>query len=192
LQCFLQFMELTQEKVNLIIEQDRRTILELYHATFNLLMSAAVRYKNNQEDQMTLVNNAFLKIVTNIQHYKIGSAYFSWAKRIIQNEIIDDFRKNKKYKELFNFESDETASNEISHSEIDAQIEAEQLQLMLNNLPPATRLVFNLYAIDGFESKEICEQLDLSYETVKWHIKEARKKLRILINQTNNQIATIH
>lgn len=185
-------MELTQEKVSLIIDQDRRTILELYHATFNLLMSAAVRYKNNQEDQMTLVNNAFLKIVTNIQHFKLGTAYYSWAKRIINNEIIDDFRKNKKYKELFNFESDETVSIEIVHSEIDTQIEAEQLQIMLTKLPPATRLVFNLYAIDGFETKEICEQLDLSYETVKWHIKEAKKKLRIILQQTNNQLAKSH
>jgi RNA polymerase sigma factor (sigma-70 family) len=185
-------MELTQEKVNLIMEQDRRTILELYRATFNVLMSAAVRYKNNQEDQMTMVNNAFLKIVTNIQHYKLGTAYFSWAKRIIHNEIIDDFRKNKKYKELFNFESDETASNEIIHAEMDMQMEAEQLQMLLNKLPPATRLVFNLYAIDGYETKEICEQLELSYETVKWHIKEARKKLRNLLNQTNNQLATTH
>jgi RNA polymerase sigma-70 factor (ECF subfamily) len=122
----------------------------------------------------------------------LGTAYFSWAKRIIHNEIINDFRKNKKYKELFNFESDETASNEIIHAEMDMQMEAEQLQMLLNKLPPATRLVFNLYAIDGYETKEICEQLDLSYETVKWHIKEARKKLRNLLNQTNNQLATTH
>ena len=53
----------------------------------------------------------------------------------------------------------------------------------LNVLPPATKLVFNLYAIEGYKAKEIVEELNISYETVKWHIKQARKKLKSLIIQ---------
>lgn len=141
-------------------------------------MGAAVRYKNNDEDRMVIVNNSFLKVIQNIEKYKVGTAYFSWVKRIVHNEIIDEFRRNKKYKELFDFENEESGSEEEVYAEVDYKVEEESLQNMMEQLPPATKLVFNLYAIDGYTNKEICGQLDISYETVKWHIKEARKRLK--------------
>jgi RNA polymerase sigma-70 factor (ECF subfamily) len=141
-------------------------------------MGNAVRYKRNQEEQMEIVNNAFMKIITNIDRFEPGTAYFSWAKRIVQREIIDDFRKNKRYRELFNQDAELSRHEIEQYSQIDDNIEAEELKKMLNILAPATRLVFNLYAIDGYSAKEITEELEISYETVKWHIKEARKKLR--------------
>ena len=55
------------------------------------------------------------------------------------------------------------------------------MERILHQLPPATKLVFNMYAIDGYSSKEIEKELNIKYETVKWHIKEARKKLRVLM-----------
>ncbi len=175
-------MDINKPLIEKILENDRKTILELYHETFSVLMSVAVRYKNNEEDQMTIVNNSFMKIVTKIETYKVGSSYFSWAKRIAQNEVIDEFRREKRYKELFNFESEEEQGTEaIIENEIDKQVETEELERILHQLPPATKVVFNMYAIDGYSSKEIQEELNIKYETVKWHIKEARKKLRLIL-----------
>ncbi len=168
-------MKITAEIIVLIRKGDRRTTLELYKHTFNVLMGNAVRYKRNQEEQMEIVNNAFMKIITNIDRFEPGTAYFSWAKRIVQREIIDDFRKNKRYRELFNQDAELSRHEIEQYSQIDDNIEAEELKKMLNILAPATRFVFNLYAIDGYSAKEITEELEISYETVKWHIKEARK-----------------
>lgn len=175
-------MEIDESLIASIVKNDRKVVLALYHETFSVLMSVAVRYKNNEEDQMTIVNNSFMKIITKIETYKVGSSFFSWAKRIAQNEVIDDFRKEKRYKELFNFESEEEqVGQETIDNEIDAKIEAEELERMLHHLPPATKLVFNMYAIDGYSTKEIQQELEIKYETVKWHIKEARKKLRAIL-----------
>lgn len=175
-------MKIDAGVIKKIKKNDRKVILELYHHSFNVLMSAAVRYKNNEEDQKTIVNNAFLKVINNIDKYKPGTAYFSWVKRIVQNEIIDEFRRNKKYNELFTYDETDYQYEDDVHAEVDYEIEAEALQNMLDQLPPATKLVFNLYAIEGFKNKEICDKLDLKYETVKWHIKEARKKLREMLS----------
>lgn len=149
-------------------------------------MGNAVRYTNDQENQMQIVNNSFMKIISAIDQFQIGTAYFSWAKQIVKREIIDDFRKNKRYKELFQNDDDYKQDTLTSEPEIDLKFEAEGLQKMLDTLPPATKMVFNLYAIDGCSSKEIMEELRISYETVKWHLKEARKRLRIQLNM--NQI----
>lgn len=173
-------MEVTQEVIREIAAGDRKVILKLYHYSFNVLMGTAVRYKDHKEDQMEIVNNAFMKIVTKIESYTPGTAYFAWVKTIVQREIIDDFRKNKRYKALFKM-SGETIYEGSVEPEVYNHIDNEELMKTLDVLPPATKLVFNLYGIEGYSSKEIMKELDISYETVKWHIKEARKRLKKLI-----------
>ena len=75
----------------------------------------------------------------------------------------------------------DTFQESVVDPEVYESIDSESAIQMLNVLPPATKLVFNLYAIEGYKSKEIVEELNISYETVKWHIKQARKKLKQLI-----------
>ncbi|WP_341907889.1 sigma-70 family RNA polymerase sigma factor [Fluviicola taffensis] len=174
--------ELNHDSINAIKKGDRKVTLDLYRYTFQVLMGNAVRYSNDQEKQMEIVNNAFMKIVANIDQFQLGTAYFSWAKQIVKREIIDDFRKNKRYKELFSYEDDYKNDSLVSEPEIDTTFQAEELQQLLDCLPPATKMVFNLYAIDGYTSKEIMDELQISYETVKWHIKEARKRLKSVLS----------
>ena len=174
-------MEVTEDIIREVEKGNRKITLDLYHYSFNVLMSSAVRYKNHKEDQMEIVNNAFVKIVTNINSYKPGTAYFSWIKTIVKREIIDDFRKNKKYKELFKMSDSDAVQDSVVDPDVYESMDSEAAFQMLNVLPPATKLVFNLYAIEGYKSKEIVEELNISYETVKWHIKQARKKLKRLI-----------
>ena len=121
-----------------------------------------------------------MKIVTKIESYSPGTAYFSWIKTIVQREIIDDFRKNKRYKALFKLQ-EETSFEMPVEPEVYDHIDNDALMKILDMLPPATKLVFNLYGIEGYSSKEIMKELDISYETVKWHIKEARKRLKKMI-----------
>jgi len=173
-------LEITQEVIREIAEGDRKVILKLYHYSFNVLMGTAVRYKDHKEDQMEIVNNAFMKIVTKIESYTPGTAYFSWVKTIVQREIIDDFRKNKRYKALFKLQEDTSFEMPVE-PEVYDHIDNDALMKILDMLPPATKLVFNLYGIEGYSSKEIMKELDISYETVKWHIKEARKRLKKMI-----------
>ena len=101
--------------------------------------------------------------------------------------MIDDFRKNKKYKELFNAEVDETADPITRDFTPEAYkaMDAEEIQKILDHLPPATKITFNLFAIDGYSYKEIAEELNIGYETVKWHVKEARKRLKIILSENS-------
>lgn len=180
-------MEVTDEIIQQIKKNDRKVILQLYESTFNVMMSTAVRYKSNKEDQMAIVNTAFMKIIDAIAQFKAGTNYFSWAKQIVHNTVIDDFRKNKRYKDLFKIDIDETGeliSNDFN-PEVYMMMEAEEVQHVLNQLPPATKITFNLFAIDGYSYKEIAEELNIGYETVKWHVKEGRKRLKTILLENN-------
>ncbi|MFT5820514.1 MAG: RNA polymerase sigma factor (sigma-70 family) [Crocinitomix sp.] len=164
-----------------IKKNDRRMILQLYRYSYDKIMSIATRYYVNEEDRITIVNNSFMKIIGNIDQFRIGSSYFSWVSRIVYNEIISSHRKDKKRKSLFNFESFDIMVQKHSESEVvelDWISEVDLLKLIAE-LPKATRIVFDMYAIEGgYTYKEVSDCLDISTETVKWHLKQARKILK--------------
>jgi RNA polymerase sigma-70 factor (ECF subfamily) len=58
-----------------------------------------------------------------------------------------------------------------------------QIFEMVKELPPATRVVFNLYVIDQFTHRQISRNLKISEGTSKWHLSNARKMLKQKINQ---------
>jgi len=181
---------LKQEKlIKDIIKKKRKAQMEFYRKYFGLLMSVAFKYHRNEEDAAAIVNTAFLKIFDNIEKYNPEIPIEVWMRRITINHIIDEFRKNKKHKETFidvvgeeTYESNSNTENNIFEEDIETEIVEE----ILNQLPNATKNVFCLYAIDGYSHKEITELLGIGYETSKWHVKEARKRLKALLNKHQN------
>ena len=81
---------------------DRKAHYALYEWCFSDLISICRRYYKNDEDLKSAVNMSFLKVIqsldTVIQKYD-GLIFYHWMKRIAINQVIDEFRKNKKYKD---------------------------------------------------------------------------------------------
>jgi RNA polymerase sigma-70 factor (ECF subfamily) len=171
--------EPSADLLNKAFNYDRKSQLELYKLCFPILVAIARRYRTNEEDHVTLVNNAFIKIIQNLDKYK-DAYFFSWIKRIMTNEVIDDYRRNKKYNTLFQHDA-LIESNDAVVSATEYEINDAFLQKIMLELPESTRVVFNLFAIDGYSHKEIGEQLGISEQTSKWHTKMARKKLKELL-----------
>lgn len=176
-------LQITEHVIERIKAYDQKVLLDLYQYTFRNLMQAAVRYKSNRSDQMTVVNNAFMKIITKIDSFKTDSNFNAWSRKIVQNEIIDDFRKSQKHNHISYTDSFKHEGEYHDIVNLDQDYEEEKMLQLLQKLTPATRLVFNLFAIDEMKPKEICMQLKLSSETVKWHLSEARKKLKAELSQ---------
>lgn len=182
-------MKINDEIIKGVKKNDRKVILRLYEATFNLLMSVAVRYHNQREEQMEIVNSTFMKVVDKIDQYEVGTNFYAWTKQIAHRTVIDYFRSMKRYKEMFSYEIDnDDFYFEPSSDDQHNFGEEEEIELVLSHLPPATRLSFNLFAIDGYSYKEIAKELDVGYETVKWHVKEARKRLKKLLKEDTLEI----
>ncbi|MDB4174379.1 RNA polymerase sigma factor [Bacteroidia bacterium] len=100
------------------------------------------------------------------------------------NHIIDEFRKQQKY--IANIELAEHINdlNSADYNIGESHFDVEDLRAMLNTLPVVTSKVFNLFAIDGYKHKEIAERLGISIGTSKWHVNEARKKLKKQLEAT--------
>ena len=181
------YLKLSKEDIQRIQQQDERFLLKLYNDSFPLLMSVAVRYKNNREEQLTAVNNSFLKMLRYIDQFKLNSSFEAWILRILRNELIDEFRRNNKQSSLKFTELKHDIATEQFNFELLENAQPTQLLQFLNELPPASKIVFNLYAIDDFSIKQISEALDITIETVKWHLKTSRKTLRARISNLKLQ-----
>ncbi len=176
------YLKLTDEDIQRIRQQDERFLQQLYKDVFPILMSVAVRFMNNREEQLTAVHNAFMKMIRSIDQFRSNSSFEAWIVRILRNELIDEFRRNNKQSAIkFSELKDDIQDHDFQIDQLENTAPAQLLQL-LNELPPASKVVFNLYAIDEYSIKQISEALEISIETVKWHLKTSRKTLRARIS----------
>lgn len=181
------YLKLSKEDIQRIQQQDERYILKLYNDSFPLMMSVAVRYKNNREDQLTAVHNSFMKMLRYIDQFRLNSSFEAWILRILRNELIDEFRRTNKQSNLKFTELNADIPDQHFELEYLENAAPTQLLQLLNELPPASKIVFNLYAIDDYSIKQISEALEISTETVKWHLKTSRKTLRARISNLKTQ-----
>ena len=175
-------------------KKDRKAQYQLYKLCYSFLAGICYRYVNNREDADELLNMAFLKILNNLDKHKKEIPFTLWIRRIMINTIIDDYRKNKKSKELMQSVDFNEYYGDFDNSVINDFVkksDAEQINAMILQLPPTSQKVFNLFVIDGYGHKEIGELLGMSEGTSKWHLNFARTRLKEMINtlSTNYKIA---
>lgn len=147
------------------------------------MSSIALRYASDQDGALQLMNGGFLKILLNIKKYNNEYALATWIRNVLVNHIIDEFRKEKKYITNMHLADFKEEVEHYSYNLGEARLEAEELRQMLNELPEVSKQVFNLYAIDGYKHREISKMLGISEGTSKWHVAEARKRLKVLLKK---------
>jgi RNA polymerase sigma factor (sigma-70 family) len=169
---------------------NRKAQFKLYKACFQVLMGVCMRYRENEADAASALNAGFLKILDNLHQYRPEVPFEAWIRRIMINTLIDDFRKERKVRELVEhteFEDFSLTEEMVDYNKADQQFDAEQLEGFIRLLPPVSQKVFNLYAIDGYSHKEIGRLLNISDGTSKWHLSFARKKLQEMIKRAINE-----
>lgn len=156
---------------------DRSAQEILYKRYYGLLMAVCLRYYKNKDDATAALNQAFLKIFGKIDQYRKEGSFEGWMLKLTINSILDELRKKRV--EFIDLEE----SFSISEDAVLPKLYFDDLLKLLNLLPECTKIVFNLFAIEGFKHQEIAKQLNISAGTSKWHVSEAKKKLRFLINK---------
>jgi RNA polymerase sigma factor (sigma-70 family) len=175
----LKLAEMYRKLIDRCIEGDRLAQKEVYEKFFGRMYVVARRYVNDHEETLEIVNFSFLKVFKKLRKFGFKGSFEGWIMKIVVNTALDHIRSNKKYKEQIRHEEDfeHTYDIEVDHKD-DENIDKDKIYSMIAELPPMTRAVFNLYAIDGFSHKEIAEKLEISVGTSKWHLSAARKNLQ--------------
>jgi RNA polymerase sigma-70 factor (ECF subfamily) len=152
--------------------QAQQALYELYSGKMYALCCRYVKDKMEAEDVLVV---AFTKIFERIHQYKGDGSFEGWIRRVMVNESLGFLRKNKN----MYVETDiEAAEREPNYEQLDSVLEAEDLMKLIEGLPTGYRVVFNLYAIDGYSHQEIGEQLGISENTSKSQLSRARVLLQ--------------
>ncbi len=169
-------------------DDNRKAHYELYHMCFGFILSVCSRYYINKDDRMAQLNMVFFKMITNMNNYlkkKDTIPFDLWVRKVTVNSIIDEFRKNKKYKENIDLQDAQTEYHYYSDDPINLKISEEAISRAIEKLPEMNRTVFNLYVIDGYKHEEIANLLGISANTSKVHLHRAKNKLKEVLKDVN-------
>jgi RNA polymerase sigma-70 factor (ECF subfamily) len=174
-------MILTEEELNQLIEKcktnNRIAQENLYKYFYADMFRTCQRYSQHPHEALTILNDAFLKVFCHITRYNKDLGNFkSWLKTIIINTAIDYTRRSKK--ETYLIHIDQLQEKGDDDFQMNYNWKREEILHHFNLLPTVTRIVVNLFAFDGYTHKDIAEQLNISETTSRWHLAEARKRLR--------------
>jgi len=182
-------MSITTEIIHKCISDDRKAINYMYEYCFHILMPICFRYNSNEEDARASYNAGFIKILKALEKVDGDTNFNAWAKRVMVNTLIDEYRKNKKYNTRIAKSDDERELDYYSEGQLndaESNLGYENIMMLVQELPRATAHVFNLYVIEGYSHREIGEKLEMSEGTSKWHLSTARKMLREKLGRLEN------
>ncbi|MFN0187189.1 MAG: RNA polymerase sigma factor [Bacteroidia bacterium] len=180
-------MDVSLELITACRKKERKAQFELYRLTYSYLMAICRRYSNNSSDADVLLNQGFLKILNNLNKYQTKIPFGLWIRRVMINVTIDEFRKRKRDLRMVDYVDNYDLTHETPiTNDVIMQMNLDSIYYSLDQLPPSSRNVFNLFVIDGYSHKEIAILLNISEGTSKWHVNFARVKLKEIIMASNN------
>jgi RNA polymerase sigma factor (sigma-70 family) len=166
---------------------DHHAQQKLFDLYSGRMYGISLRYVKNTMLAEDVVVMAFTKVFERIIQFKGQGSFEGWIRRITVNEALTALRKSRTMVLETNLDQ---ADREPDYDQLGDHLEAEDLLRMIEQLPPGYRIVFNMYAIDGYSHKEIAEQLGISENTSKSQLSRARTYLQKLLTESEEKVKT--
>jgi RNA polymerase sigma factor (sigma-70 family) len=162
------------------INKERWAQQEIYKEYYGRMMALCIRYSNDKEDAYDILHDGFIKVFNNINKYEPNTSLYAWIYRIMVNTSIDYYRKSLKRKT----DDLDTVYN-VSNDEVDIVSKCSENDILeaIQQLSPSYRMVFNMFAIEGYSHKEIGDLLNITESTSRSNLVKARGKLQLLLSE---------
>ena len=143
------------------------------------MMGICMRYASCTEEAEDMLQEAFIRVYTKIHSFKNTGPLGAWVRKVVVNTAAEIYRKEKKY--AGNNDIENHLHSFINEDFIIERLAADDLLEKIQRLPKGYRIVFNLYAIEGYSHKEIANRLNISENTSKSQYCRARATIRKMI-----------
>ncbi len=183
----LQTTKILPEEEELLLackKEDRVAQERLYKKYYHALITICLRYTCDEQDAVHILNQSFLKIFQHIHTYnsELASLY-TWMQTIVVRTTLDWIKSNQKWNtNKIELNDDDSAVDPSVYSKLDGN----DILKIIKQLPSTTQTVFNMYVFDGFTHAEIAKQLNISDGTSKWHVSNARNKIKQILKTWNS------
>ena len=168
------------------LDGSRRHQKALYDRYAPYMMGVCMRYAASEPEAEDLLQDGFVTVFRKLGSFEGRGDLGAWMRRIFVNTALMNFRKTKKLQQQM--ELDAAARTIDSGEDPFSAVSAAELMRMLQTLPEGARVIFNLYAVEGFEHHEIADQLGISVGTSKSQYSRARSLLREKIEKEERKV----
>lgn len=170
-----------EQLIHECIKNNIKSQEQLYKLLAPKLFTVCLKYSRNYEEAQDNLQESFLIIFEKISQYKNSGSFEGWAKRIVINYVLQQYRKQN----IFEIVSEKIPAEEDIEIDDDT-VSLEFLTKIIQELPDRYRLVFNLYVLDGYSHKEISEMLEINIGTSKSNLARAKAILKNKIESKNS------
>jgi RNA polymerase sigma factor (sigma-70 family) len=172
-----------QELVEGILRQSPPHQLALYQKFQVPMFRVLLRYARDRAEAEDMMQDGFVRVFRDMGQFRSEGALGGWIRRIMVNTALSHLRKQRDFlRDTADFSPFESLVR--TDEDVAAQMDAETLMKLLQQLPPGYRAVFNLYAIDGFSHEEIADQLNISIGTSKSQLYKSREYLKKIMEKS--------
>ncbi|MFK7808666.1 MAG: RNA polymerase sigma factor [Saprospiraceae bacterium] len=160
----------------------RAAQIQLYETYSPTMFGICLRYASDYHSAEDLLQEGFIKAFNNIDRFKGMGSFEGWLKRIFINTAIEQYRKNKRLSFLPLEREQQVNSQETNALD---NLAVQDLLKLLQKTPYGYRTVFNLYAVEGYNHREIGDLLGISQGTSKSQLARARTFIKKLLKEQN-------
>ena len=170
-----------KELIQLAVENNRKAQQQIFAQFSPKMLGVCRQYIKDIHQSEDVMITAFMKVFANLKDFQNNGSFEGWIRRIMVNECISFIRVQKKVKYI----EDESYFEE-SFNNIESQFSIDDIQFLIDSLPDGYRMVFNLYAIEGYKHQEIASMLGINEGTSKSQLSHARRILQKQISILKN------
>ncbi len=162
---------------------DRKAQFELYRLYSKAMYNISLRMLGTVENAEDVLQNSFIDVYSKLDSFRFESSIGAWIKRIVINNCINYLKKRRlAFSELtentaFVAVEDDVSSGAFSDMS-NSQFDVDKIQKAIQKLPDGYRVVFTLYAMEGYDHEEIGSILGVTEATSKSQYSRAKAKLR--------------
>ena len=164
--------------------KNRKAQKRLFEKYSSKMLGLCAYYIKDLHQSEEVMMTGFFKVFTKLDQYSIKGSFEGWIRKIMVYECISFLRKKK---ELIFTDKIEIFEKNIQN-EIELNIDIEELNHYINQLPENCKIVFNLYVIEGYKHAEIAEILNVTIGTSKTQLFRARKALKEMISVDQKKV----
>lgn len=171
---------------------DRRAQFELYKLYSKAMYNICMRMVKDNLEAEDILQSSFIDIFAKLHTFKYQSSIGAWIKRIVINNCINHLKKRRIFVESLEDHAYKVLepADPIDQND-DYPWTVNMVKEAMGQLPDGYRVVFNLYAFEGYDHREIAQILDISEATSKSQYSRAKKKLKAIVYQNNSAYAKL-
>lgn len=187
------YQDIHREIIELSKEGNPKAQYQLYRLYSKAMFNICLRMLNSREEAEDLLQESFTDAFMKLDSFRYESSFGAWLKRIVINKCINSIQKKK----IDLVYPDKEVEPELKEDTVDygkTELGVRKIHDAMNSLPDGYRVIFSLYALEGYDHSEISQIMGVSESTSKSQYLRARQKIRDILKNNHNErpIRTVH